>query len=201
MSLVEKDKPYHHGDLRAALLKAAEAMVERVGVEGLSLRELTREIGVSSNAPRRHFPNKQVLLDALALQGFERLGMVFRRAASSNEREFSQRIIKVAKANIRFAMKNRSLYRLMFASKQRAGAPVELLDAAKATLTAGGSAVVYGQSVGAVIAGDPDQLGLTLLAAVEGLMSLSVDGKFNGVPIEHLAEQVIENIVLGLKPR
>jgi len=201
MSLVEKDKPYHHGDLRAALLKAAEAMIERVGVEGLSLRELTREIGVSSNAPRRHFPNKQVLLDALALQGFELLGMVFRRAASSNEREFSQRIIKVAKANIRFAMKNRSLYRLMFASKQRAGAPVELLDAAKATLTAGGSAVVYGQSVGAVIAGDPDQLGLTLLAAVEGLMSLSVDGKFNGVPIEHLAEQVIENIVLGLKPR
>src|ERR1700709_2602431 len=95
MAVPTKRKPYHHGDLRSALLMAGEAMVDRVGVEALSLRELTREIGVSNNAPRRHFPSKQVLLDALALQGFERLGAVLSRAASSEEPDFVRRLTKV----------------------------------------------------------------------------------------------------------
>ena len=65
-------RPYHHGNLRPALLGAAERALAR-GRE-LSLRELAREIGVSHAAPRRHFADKQALLDALALDGFERLG-------------------------------------------------------------------------------------------------------------------------------
>src|SRR6187397_898095 len=65
-------RPYHHGNLRPALLAAAERALARGGE--LSLRELAREIGVSHAAPRRHFPDKQALLDALALDGFERLG-------------------------------------------------------------------------------------------------------------------------------
>jgi len=196
-----KTKTYHHGDLRSALLTAAEAALERSGVEELSLRELTREIGVSSNAPRRHFPSKQVLLDALALEGFERLEVVLNRAASSDEPEFVTRIVKVAHAHIRFAMKHRSLYRLMFASKHRSDASPELLEASYKALMAGPRTIEYGQSIGAVIAGDALRLGLTFYSAVEGLMSLSVDGKINGVSIEKLAEQVIGNIMLGLKPR
>ena len=65
-------RPYHHGNLRPALLAAAERALARGGE--LSLRELAREIGVSHAAPRRHFADKQALLDALALDGFERLG-------------------------------------------------------------------------------------------------------------------------------
>lgn len=201
MAVHTKPKTYHHGDLRSALLVAAEAALERVGVEALSLRELTREIGVSSNAPRRHFPSKQVLLDALALEGFERLGTVLNRAASSDEPDFLRRIIKVAHAHIRFAMKHRSLYRLMFASKQRSDAPPELLDVSYKALMAGPHTIAYGQSTGAVIDGDPLRLGLTLFSAIEGLMSLSADGKINGVSIEKLAEEIIGNIMLGLKPR
>src|SRR5215210_7221004 len=65
-------RPYHHGNLRPALLAAAERTLARG--EELSLRELAREIGVSHAAPRRHFAGKQALLDALAQDGFERLG-------------------------------------------------------------------------------------------------------------------------------
>src|ERR687894_2671163 len=67
-------RPYHHGSLRPALLAAAEKALDRGGVQALSLRELAREIGVSHAAPRRHFADKQALLDALAQEGFARLG-------------------------------------------------------------------------------------------------------------------------------
>ena len=65
-------RSYHHGNLRAALLERAEAVLAEGGE--LSLRELARQVGVSHAAPRRHFPDKQALLDALAMDGFERLG-------------------------------------------------------------------------------------------------------------------------------
>src|SRR2546423_10657820 len=71
---------YHHGSLRAALLERAEQVVTERGVHALSLRELAREVGVSHGAPRRHFAGRQALLDALALEGFERLGRALRAA-------------------------------------------------------------------------------------------------------------------------
>jgi AcrR family transcriptional regulator len=70
--------PYHHGNLRAALLDAAECSVEEQGAEQLSLRELARAVGVSHAAPRSHFPDRQALLDALAERGFDRLAAAMR---------------------------------------------------------------------------------------------------------------------------
>lgn len=201
MALSARRKPYHHGDLRSALLEAGEVMIERVGVEGLSLRELTREIGVSNNAPRRHFPSKQVLLDALALQGFERLGAALNRAASNDEPEFARRLVKVAHAHIRFAVKHPSLFRLMFAAKQRPDASPELIEASHKALMAGPLTISYGQSMGQVVAGEPQRLAITVFAAVEGLVSLSSDGKINGISTEKHAEHCIHDIMLGLKPR
>ena len=66
-------RPYHHGNLRRALLEQAERALAERGAEGLSLRELARAVGVSHAAPRRHFADRRALLDALAQDGFERL--------------------------------------------------------------------------------------------------------------------------------
>ena len=73
-------RPYHHGNLRQALLRAAEAALEARGIQQLSLRELSRELGVSHASPQRHFPSKQDLIDALAITGFERLSAAVARA-------------------------------------------------------------------------------------------------------------------------
>ena len=62
-------RPYHHGNLREALLVQAMTTLREGGVEALSLRELARAVGVSHAAPRRHFPDRQALLDALAERG------------------------------------------------------------------------------------------------------------------------------------
>ncbi len=67
------DRPYHHGRLRDTLLAEAERTLREQGVEQLSLRELARQAGVSHAAPRRHFADRQALLDALAGAGFARL--------------------------------------------------------------------------------------------------------------------------------
>ena len=97
------ERPYHHGNLREALLEQAERTLRERGVEALSLRELAREVGVSHGAPRRHFPDRQALLDALAEAGFERLGAELRAAADGAGEDFEPRLRATAAAYVRFA--------------------------------------------------------------------------------------------------
>src|SRR5574341_518780 len=59
-------RAYHHGGLRDAILRSAAHLLEKQGVEGLSLREAARRARVSHAAPYRHFPDRESLLAALA---------------------------------------------------------------------------------------------------------------------------------------
>ena len=83
---MEKPKDsYHHGDLRAALIAAAEATLAETGVEGFSLRQVAKRVGVSHSAPAHHFGDTQRLLCALAAEGFRRFreAMLARQAAAA----------------------------------------------------------------------------------------------------------------------
>ena len=74
--------PYHHGDLRAAALQMGMERLESQEQPDLGLRALARDLGVSATALYRHFPNKDALLDALALEGLNRLGRSQAEAAT-----------------------------------------------------------------------------------------------------------------------
>ena len=76
---------YHHGDLRAAVLSAAWKMVEKEGVEGLSVREAARRAGVSHNAPYRHFAGRDALIAALVAEGFDELKKALNEAIRSGK--------------------------------------------------------------------------------------------------------------------
>ena len=65
-------KPYHHGDLRRALIEAGFRLVEERGVEQLSVREAARRAGVSPGAPFRHFASREALMTAVALEAQRR---------------------------------------------------------------------------------------------------------------------------------
>lgn len=104
MLSVSTSDSYHHGDLRAALLQAAGAMLEAEGVETLKLREVARRAGVSHNAPYRHFANRQALLAALAAEGFVELGATL---AAGRGRD-------AGVAYVRFALRRPQRFRLMF---------------------------------------------------------------------------------------
>src|ERR1700712_507777 len=127
------ERPYHHGGLRSALLTRAERTLQTAGVDGLSLRELAREVGVSHGAPRRHFRDKAALLDALATDGFVRLQRALEDAAG--ERTFVENLTEVAVAYVRFATDNPALLDLMFTSKHQADASPDLLQASMECFT------------------------------------------------------------------
>src|SRR5688500_13049468 len=69
----KRGRPYHHGNLRRALLDEALVIVRAEGVEGLTLREIAPRLGVSRAALYRHFADKRALLTAVATEGFRAL--------------------------------------------------------------------------------------------------------------------------------
>jgi len=194
-------RPYHHGDLRSALLRAAEEALQAGSSDTLSLRELSRGLGVSNTAPRRHFPSKQALLDALAVDGFERLGAALNRAVAEAEPAFDAQLTALARAYVRWALKHPALIRLMFAAKHHPDAPAKLLEVSRSALSTGPSMILAGQAAGAAVAGDPHRLALPIMAAAEGLIAISDNGKFHGVPVERLVVEVVQQIIVGLRPR
>ena len=67
------ERPYHHGDLRRVIVKAALEILRETQSLEFSLRELARRAGVSHNAPYKHFTDKRELLAAVSGAGFEML--------------------------------------------------------------------------------------------------------------------------------
>jgi AcrR family transcriptional regulator len=101
--------------LRAALIKAAEAEIERSGYEILSLRELAASLGVSRAAPYRHFADRRALLQQLAAKGFDELTAIYRQAIAAETKPL-QRLAASGRAYLAFAAERPQLFRLMFAS-------------------------------------------------------------------------------------
>ena len=114
-------RPFHHGNLLAVLLEQAEAMLRADGIDGLSLRELARQAGVSHGAPRSHFIDRQALLDALAERGFTRLTEDV-RSALGGRASLHARFVRVARAYVDFAVEDAALMELMFQAKTGAAA-------------------------------------------------------------------------------
>ena len=70
---------YHHGDLRAALVRAAMELLEESGETALSLRAVARRAGVSPAAPYRHYADREALVSAVAAVGYRELASGWRR--------------------------------------------------------------------------------------------------------------------------
>jgi len=102
-------RPYHHGDLRRALLAAAVDAIGESGPAALSLRDLARRAGVSHAAPAHHFGDKAGLLTALAAQGYDLLAEQLTRAHKQ-----SGDLLEIGVAYVRFAVTHRAHFEVMF---------------------------------------------------------------------------------------
>jgi AcrR family transcriptional regulator len=114
-------KPYHHGDLRRALLEAAETVLERDGPGGLSLRGVAREAGVSPAAPYHHFKDKDELLLAVGKTGFAHLNTSLAAAATCST-DLSEKLSDIGVAYVEFALAHPATYRVMYDCARRVDA-------------------------------------------------------------------------------
>ncbi len=195
------ERAYHHGNLRTAVLQAAENALESGGTASISLREISRELEVSHTAPRRHFETKQALLDALAIHGYEQLGDMLARALELPGTSFELRLQRATAVLVRFALKHPALLGHMFAAKHQPEASAELLEASVVSLSSGVSLIADGQKSGDVVSGDPELLALVPFATVQGLIVVSSNGSFRGMSLEKLVEYATRQILVGLRPR
>jgi AcrR family transcriptional regulator len=190
------DRPYHHGNLRAALLAQAEQTLRDRGLDGLSLRELARQIGVSHGAPRRHFADRQALLDGLAESGFARLGAQLRAAAESAGEDYEARLRTTSLAYVRFAISDAALLELMFAGKQReqTGALHQAADRAFSVIL---ELIEEGQAHAALEPGGPDRIGLLLFATMQGIAALVTAGIVSPEEVDTLVADAIGRFLHG----
>lgn len=125
-------RPYHHGDLRSALLAAGEAELTERGVEGFSLRSVAKRAGVSHAAPAHHFGDAQGLLTALAAEGFRQfLAAQALREATAHADPTSQ-LVAAGVGYVDFAMARPALFRLLWQSKRPDFSDADLAQAARA---------------------------------------------------------------------
>ncbi|HSY24314.1 MAG TPA: TetR/AcrR family transcriptional regulator [Polyangiaceae bacterium] len=208
--LPRKPKPkdeadYHHGDLRKALIAAALRAIERDGVGALSLRALARSLGVSPRAPYRHFTTKEQLLAAVAVEGY-RMSASFMESRLAAATDPMGRLRTTVEAYVLFAAEHPAAFRVMYAPYATVEEDAPDLRHARAEGHGEMMRLIVGvQQSGAIRAGDPMLLALTLWSTMHGLAVLLVEGQLGRFdrPIEgaKLARVVAAMVFEGLLAR
>ena len=197
--LRKKPADYHHGDLEPALVAAARAILEKEGIEALSLRAVARAVGVSPAAPYHHFADKDALLAAVAAQGFRELTAAMEKRMA-RETEPTRRFLGTGAGYVAFAVQNPALFRLMFGGSghrfsTHAGLAMAGMAAYEVLSKAAGEAAL-------AIGRDPATIPLTTLTAwsvVHGLAMLVLDaevmpGAYGASDPEALATLILERM-------
>jgi AcrR family transcriptional regulator len=184
-------RPYHHGDLKRALIDTALAMVTEEGTWSFTLREVARRAGVSHAAPYNHFADKTELLAEVAALGFQALGRAMETAAR-RARTAEQALLRIGIVYVRFGVENPAHYRLMFGAElaDRERYPA-LLQAADATFAALTGALERGQATGEVRRGAVREQAVSAWSLVHGLTMLLLDQRlgFLGLSIAEAERQ------------
>lgn len=193
-------RPYHHGNLRRALLDEALATVRAEGVAGVTLREIGARLGVSRTALYRHFADKRALLSAVATEGFHALREALVSAWEDGGRgEDAFRAMGVA--YVRFALANPPHYRVMFSGSvdPQAHDP-ELVAEGQGAFQALVDALAALQRDGVVRRDDDTALMAThVWALVHGVAMLAIDGNLREPgAVEALMQYALDRLKTGI---
>jgi AcrR family transcriptional regulator len=195
------DRPYHHGNLRRALLDEALETIRAEGVNGVTLREIGARLGVSRTALYRHFADKGALLMAVAIEGFRMLRQQLVAAWEEGGRG-QEAFQAMGVAYMRFAVTNPSHYRVMFGifvdpenceaelAAEAAGAFQALVDALAAL-----------QRDALVRADDTALMARFVWSVVHGVAMLAIDGQLREPgSVEELMRYALDRLRTGIEP-
>ncbi len=177
------DTPYHHGDLHEALLKAAERVLERDGLAGLTLRAVAREAGVSHAAPTHHFGDLTGLLSELAAIGFRQFGQAM-NAAGASAATPPEKGAASAKAYVAYAQAHPGMYGLMFRSERLDHSRPSLHEASEASfagLTRGVGASRHEEISKEQLTLDQAAAIASAWSVVHGFTTLLLDGRLKTI--------------------
>ena len=201
-------KPYHHGDLRRALIDAALQLVGEGGAEAVSVREAARRAGVSPGAPFRHFPTRDALMQAVAEEAQRRFRAEIEAAlAEAGPGDPLARFRCLGLAYLRWAMRNPTHFEIISSRRffEHDKAPgvsrdnTELIDLTERTLA---DAFAAGQ----LRSGDLKRVQIAGRALVYGFARMNIDGHFPrwgvaGAEAERTAEAILDLFIEGIVSR
>lgn len=201
---ITKPRAYHHGNLRAALIKATLRAIAEDGPEGFTLRDVARRAGVSPAAPYRHFQDKDELLAAVAGECAERLGAMMEAAVAAEPGSALSKFRASGIAYVRFVVAHPEHFRALNVPGIVAKMPEEQRRSWDAWNAGQRETLAAAQRAG-VLADIPlDELCLAANALVHGLGHLIVEGQLGDVDAaraEKLAIAVTGVLGTGLAPR
>jgi AcrR family transcriptional regulator len=179
MEKVRNRASYHHGDLPAALIEAAFALIDENGVHGFSVAEAARRTGVSISAPYRHFADRDELLAACAVVACEELQHRFDAALTLHEAP-ADKLAAVAGAYVRFAAEQRPMFEALFGAGLEKSKYPRLEEA-------GAAVVATAADIARKLApaGDEEAGGIlvqALTGLAQGYATLLLEGSFGEAP-------------------
>lgn len=180
---------YHHGDLPAALMDAAEAVLAETGLDGFSLRKVAARVGVSHSAPAHHFGDAGGLLAALATRGFERLLAAMQARQAAADPDPVAQLVASGLGYLDFARTRPALFRLIFAAPLPGAWGAALHAAGDAAL--GHLAAALARLRGAEPWGYPEARDevLAIWSLTHGFAELMISGRVKGAAEMSAAEQ------------
>lgn len=196
-------RPYHHGDLRTALLKEAEAILELDGIQALTLRAVARAAGVSHAAPNNHFDNLTGLLSELAAVGYMRFGAALAAAMDAAGSDPKARMDAMGRAYVGFARGQPGLFELMFRSERLDGARPALRQAIDATRQALRDATVARRFTASHTPLQLAAQGTALWSLVHGFSMLLLEGRLDNIirslPGDQDADTLLEAVLAAVR--
>ena len=170
---------YHHGDLRHTIIIEALAWIDRENIYSLSLRKIARRIGVSHNAPYRHFPDKESLLVEIAEIGFKQLHQALQQAIDESSGDAKAKLENIGVAYVEYALNNQAYYRVMFGDgclgDSQKYPQLEQISAATFNILV--NAIEVGQAEAMFNDQDSQQLASVCWSLVHGISLLAIDNQ------------------------
>src|SRR5260370_9284273 len=173
---MRRPKPYHHGNLREALLEAAIRLIAEVGPTAFTLREVARRAGVSHNAPYRHFRDRDDLMAAVAAQGFRELTQAMMDAGGQRT-DALDRLKHAGLGYVSFALRRPEHFTVMFdapLSKRKHPDSAEAAEQAFGTILGFFNGV---QAAARLPSGELRQMALLAWTMVHGSAKLAITGR------------------------
>lgn len=190
-----KGDSYHHGNLRATLIRIGLQVLESVPHAEISVREVARRAGVSANAMYRHFESKEALLSILAAEGFKLLGRTMSAAANAASAR-TEALRACSLAYVRFSLEHPALFRLMSSSLIAAQGDESLLKASKAPFD--GFLMILAEC-GQRQVQNPESIdeALFIWSVIHGLSHLALEGQLNH--LEPDVRDIVDKMVSRVK--